>query len=431
MLEAVAVEVVAVGDGLGVLALQVGDQPGEVGVGMVPLLVADQAGGERLGEVGEAFDDAVEGLGSEVAFGEELLLAESERRCIGRSPRKGCSLEGYSTSRLDRSQVNSDSRTSPGHENDRLPADFDRFPGPGQPEAGRPRLRAAEAVRHRPLRRGASLVPQGPDQRRIEELLGELAAGDRLVVSELSRLGRSLSQVIQIVDELVKRKVRFIAIKEAIRFEGKQDMQTKVMVALFGLFAEVERDLISERTKEGLAAARAKGRLLGRPKGSLGTSKLDGKEGEIRMLLEKEVSKAVDRQDRGRVVDQPPSLHPDPKTRPEAPKGLGKPGTRAASLEDIFAAIWAVPSVGVRKRRPERIVQALRHRPLRDGRPSGRSPGRRGRRQACSRSRLTSPDEARHADAATPVHRAGDDGRGGCRGVRVRRRGHPRAAEGL
>src|SRR3954462_6797388 len=132
---------------------------------------------------------------------------------------------------------------------------------------------------------------KGRDQRRVEELLGGLTAGDRLVVSELSRLGRSLGQVIQLVDELVKRKVRFIAIKEAIRFEGKQDMQTKVMIALFGLFAEVERDLISERTKEGLAAARAKGRLLGRPKGSLGTSKLNGKEGEIRMLLEKEVSK--------------------------------------------------------------------------------------------------------------------------------------------
>jgi DNA invertase Pin-like site-specific DNA recombinase len=133
---------------------------------------------------------------------------------------------------------------------------------------------------------------KGRDQRHIDELLGALAAGDRLVVSELSRLGRSLGQVIQLVDELVKRKVRFTAIKEGIRFEGKQDLQTKVMIALFGLFAEVERDLISERTKEGLAAVRAQGRLLGRPKGSRGTSKLDGKEGEIRMLLEKEVSKA-------------------------------------------------------------------------------------------------------------------------------------------
>src|SRR3954452_3767226 len=133
---------------------------------------------------------------------------------------------------------------------------------------------------------------KGRDQRRIDELLGTLAVGDRLVVSELSRLGRSLSQVIQIVDDLVKRKVRFIAIKEAIRFEGKQDMPTKVMVALFGLFAEVERDLISQRTKEGLATARAQGRLLGRPKGALGKSKLDGKEEEVRMLLEKTVSKA-------------------------------------------------------------------------------------------------------------------------------------------
>jgi DNA invertase Pin-like site-specific DNA recombinase len=123
-------------------------------------------------------------------------------------------------------------------------------------------------------------------------MLERLAPGDRLIVSELSRLGRSLGQVIHIVDELVKRKIRFTAIKESIHFEGKQDLQTKVMIALFGLFAEVERDLISERTREGLASARAKGRLLGRPKGVLGKSRLDGKEEEIRLLLQKQVSKA-------------------------------------------------------------------------------------------------------------------------------------------
>ena len=121
---------------------------------------------------------------------------------------------------------------------------------------------------------------------------GTLEPGDRLLVSELSRLGRSLSQVIQIVETLVRRKIRFIAIKEGIEFDGKQDLRTKVMIALFGLFAEVERDLISERTKEGLAAAKAKGKLLGRPKGALGTSKLDGKEQDIRVLLGKDVSKA-------------------------------------------------------------------------------------------------------------------------------------------
>ncbi len=58
---------------------------------------------------------------------------------------------------------------------------------------------------------------------------------------------------------------------------------------MFSLFAEIERDLISERTKEGIAAARAKGKDIGRPKGALGKSKLDGKEEEIRQLLKKEV----------------------------------------------------------------------------------------------------------------------------------------------
>jgi DNA invertase Pin-like site-specific DNA recombinase len=64
------------------------------------------------------------------------------------------------------------------------------------------------------------------------------------------------------------------------------------MVAMFGLFAEIERDLISERTKQSLAVAIAKGKLLGWPKGTLGNSKLDGKEKQIKNLLDKKVSKA-------------------------------------------------------------------------------------------------------------------------------------------
>jgi DNA invertase Pin-like site-specific DNA recombinase len=115
---------------------------------------------------------------------------------------------------------------------------------------------------------------------------------DQLVVSELSRLGRSLGQVIAVIDDLVKCKIRFIAIKEAIRFDGKLSLQSKVMTTLFALFAEVERDLISERTKEGLAAAKASGKQLGRPKGSLVHSKLEGREQEIELLLSKGVSKA-------------------------------------------------------------------------------------------------------------------------------------------
>ena len=130
-------------------------------------------------------------------------------------------------------------------------------------------------------------------QRRIEELLDRLKSGDALIVSELSRLGRSVGQVITIVDELIKNKVRLIAIKENININGKPDMQTKMMVTMFGLFAEIERDLISERTKQGLNAARAKGKLLGRPKGSLSDSKLTGKDELIKEELKYKVAKSA------------------------------------------------------------------------------------------------------------------------------------------
>ena len=129
-------------------------------------------------------------------------------------------------------------------------------------------------------------------KRGLDSLFAGMQAGDLLLVSELSRLGRSVGQIIQLVDELIKNKIKFIAIKESIHLDGKQDIQSKVMVTMFGLFAEIERELISKRTCEGLAAARAKGKVLGRPKGSHGPSKLDGKEDEIKMLLSKKVSKA-------------------------------------------------------------------------------------------------------------------------------------------
>jgi DNA invertase Pin-like site-specific DNA recombinase len=74
---------------------------------------------------------------------------------------------------------------------------------------------------------------------------------------------------------------------------GRSEIQTKVMITMFGLFAEIERDLLSERTKMGLANARAKGKKLGRPEGRLGKHKLDGKGDEIRELLSFRVAKAA------------------------------------------------------------------------------------------------------------------------------------------
>jgi len=129
-------------------------------------------------------------------------------------------------------------------------------------------------------------------RRGLDTVLEQVRPGDLILVSELSRLGRSVGQIIQLVDRLLKQQVQLVAIKEHIRLNGTQDIQTKVMITLFGLFAEIERDLMAERTKEGLAAARAQGRLPGRPKGVLGTSKLTGQEAAIQSLLAKTVSKA-------------------------------------------------------------------------------------------------------------------------------------------
>ena len=133
---------------------------------------------------------------------------------------------------------------------------------------------------------------RSPKERKLDVLLERLDPKDTLIVSELSRMGRSVGEIITTVDTLVKRKVRLFAVKEGLRLTGTQNLQSKVIVTLFGLFAEIERELISLRTKEALAVARASGKRLGRPPGVLGKSKLNGREQEIQDLLALKVSKA-------------------------------------------------------------------------------------------------------------------------------------------
>ena len=128
--------------------------------------------------------------------------------------------------------------------------------------------------------------------RHLDVLLSSLAPGDVLIVSELSRLGRSVGEIITLVDHLVYQQVQVFALKEGLRLTGAQDLQSRVIVTLFSLFAEIERELLSLRTQEALAAARAAGKRLGRPPGARGKSKLDGKEQAIQTLLGLQVSKA-------------------------------------------------------------------------------------------------------------------------------------------
>lgn len=103
-------------------------------------------------------------------------------------------------------------------------------------------------------------------EKKIDILFGQLSSKDTLIVSDLSRIGWSLREIIKTVDALVKKEIRFIAVKEGINLNReKQDLQSQVMVKMFGLFAEIDHELISQRTKEALAVAKAKGRLGGRP----------------------------------------------------------------------------------------------------------------------------------------------------------------------
>lgn len=120
-------------------------------------------------------------------------------------------------------------------------------------------------------------------KRKLAQAVEDLKAGDVLIVPELSRLGRSLVEVLEVLNVLAAKDVAVYSVKENFQLNGK-DMQSKVMRTMLGLFAEIERDLISARTKEGLAAAKAKGTQLGRPKGK-GKSRLDAYRPEIEALL--------------------------------------------------------------------------------------------------------------------------------------------------
>ena len=129
-----------------------------------------------------------------------------------------------------------------------------------------------------------------------DRVLGQLIEGlgkdDFLVVSELSRLGRSLMEVMSILNSLMEKEVKVFSVKEG--YELGNNINSKVLAFAFGLSAEIERNMISQRTKEALARKRSEGLKLGRPKGSLSKkTKLTGKDKDIKALLEKKVSVAA------------------------------------------------------------------------------------------------------------------------------------------
>ena len=124
------------------------------------------------------------------------------------------------------------------------------------------------------------------DKRQLGKLLKKVDKNDIIICSELSRLGRNLFMIMEILNICMNKECRVWTIKDNYRLGDA--IQSKVLAFAFGLSAEIERNLISQRTKEALARKKAEGKILGRPKGRRNNPekyKLSGKETLIIELL--------------------------------------------------------------------------------------------------------------------------------------------------
>ncbi len=119
-------------------------------------------------------------------------------------------------------------------------------------------------------------------KRKIAQVIDSLKEGDAILVSELSRLGRSMLECMEILSIALEKKINIYAVKG--NWQLDQSIQSKIIAMAFSMAAEIEHDLISQRTKEALAAKKKQGVKLGRPKGT-GKSKLDQYKPEIEALL--------------------------------------------------------------------------------------------------------------------------------------------------
>jgi DNA invertase Pin-like site-specific DNA recombinase len=120
-------------------------------------------------------------------------------------------------------------------------------------------------------------------QRKISEIIESAQEGDNLIVAEISRLGRSLLEIVEILSICSRKKINVFSVKGSWRLDST--LQSKVIGTVFALCAEIERSLISQRTKESLRIKKLNGVILGRPKGKIGKSKLDQFRPEIESLL--------------------------------------------------------------------------------------------------------------------------------------------------
>lgn len=127
-------------------------------------------------------------------------------------------------------------------------------------------------------------------ERKLSKILDELKSGDVLITTEISRLGRSLMEVMSILQLCLEKECQVWTLKEKFRLGS--DIQSKVLAFAFGLSAELSKTLLQERVRESLARRRASGKKLGRPCGAHSKMlKLQKRKKQINALLENGVSK--------------------------------------------------------------------------------------------------------------------------------------------
>ena len=129
------------------------------------------------------------------------------------------------------------------------------------------------------------------DERGLNKLLALIKEGDTLIFTELSRLGRSTVEVLSILNELSEKGAIVHLIKEKLVIDKNGDPFQQMLISVIASFNQLERSILSLRVKEGLKGAKERGNIGGRRKGQKVSKKLDGKEEEIKQLLELGVGK--------------------------------------------------------------------------------------------------------------------------------------------
>ncbi len=126
--------------------------------------------------------------------------------------------------------------------------------------------------------------------RLLDEVFNKLNSGDSFICTELSRLGRNMLEILNLIEKFNHANIKLVFINQPELSTNKNEALSSLLLAIYGYFAQTEREIISERTKQGLAAARASGKILGRPKGVKNKHRvLDPFKDEIKKYLDMEL----------------------------------------------------------------------------------------------------------------------------------------------